>query len=534
MPRITSLCLATLLLSCAQRNPEFDVLIQGATLVDPATEELRQADLAVRGERIAAIGDLTGRTAKVIVLGTRLHLAPGFIDTHSHTAGALASADRSAAPALLYQGVTTVVVNPDGRSPLDLEQQRQELRAHGLGVNVALLIGHGSIREKVLGMEDRVPTAEELETMKGLVEQGMEAGAVGLSSGPFYAPGSFAETAELVALAAIAARYNGVYQSHIRDESNYSIGLEAAVEEVITVAEQAEVTGVVTHIKALGPPVWGRSQEVVAAIEKARKRGVSVFADQYPYPASATGLAAALVPRWAQAGGHEAFLERLEDDSGKARIVAAMAENLARRGGAERIQFQQAGTHEDLEGKTLAAVAEKNGLEAIDQALLLLRDGEVQIISFNMSDNDVERFMAQPWTMTASDGAYPSWGEGMPHPRSFGTFPRRLRRYSLDKEVLPLARTVRSMTTLPAEVYGLSGRGVLEVGAFADLVLFDSQQIEDKATFEEPYQLADGIRLVLVNGELAHSHGGGMPRVNEAEPSPTLAGRILTRAPAGN
>ena len=512
---------------CAPRSePDFDLLISGATLIDPGGSSVAVRDLAVAGDRIAAIGDLAGKTAQIEIDGSGLHLAPGFIDSHSHTADALIASDRSGAEALLYQGITTVVINPDGHGPIDLVQQRQELLEHPLGINVAQMIGHGSVRREVLGMEDRAPNEDEMAAMAQLVRDAMNEGAFGLSSGPFYAPGSYSETDELVALARVAGDFGGVYQSHIRDESNYTIGLEAAVTEVITVAEQADVTGIVTHIKALGPPVWGSSETIVDSIEAARARGIRVFADQYPYPASATGLGAALVPRWAQADGHDAFRSRLGEPEQRRRIVSEMHQNLARRGGADRIQFRHVPGRSELEGQTLAAVAGQAQIDPVDLSLQLLSSpdgrGDVGIVSFNMNENDVETFMAQPWTMTASDGAYPVWGEGVPHPRGFGTFPRRIRRYSLDKPVLPLPDTIRSMTSLPAEVFGLDQRGVLAVGAFADLVLFDLERLRDTATFEEPYQLAEGVVLVLVNGQPALSETGDQPL--------SLAGLVLSRS----
>src|SRR5690606_6005485 len=228
---------------------------------------------------------------------------PGFIDVHSHAGPGLATRELSGARPLLAQGITTVFVNPDGGGPVDLVQQRRDLLEHGLGVNVALMVPHGSVRRAVLGMEDRAPTPEELERMKALVREGMEAGAFGLSSGPYYAPGSFADTEELIALARIAAEHGGVYTSHIRDEADYTIGVVAAVDEVIRVAREAGLPGIVTHAKVLGPRVWGYSGAVVKRIQRARDAGIEVFADQYPYEASSTSLAAALLPRWAQAGG---------------------------------------------------------------------------------------------------------------------------------------------------------------------------------------------------------------------------------------
>src|SRR5690606_37251087 len=370
----------------------------------------------------------------------------GFIDAHSHAGGALATPELSAAVPLLRQGLTTVLVNPDGGGPTDLVRQRAALEKDGLGLNVGLLVPHGSVREAVLGYEDRAPTPAELERMRALVRAGMEAGAFGLSSGPFYAPGSYSDTEELVALARVAAEFGGAYTSHIRDESDYSIGLIAAVDEVITVAREADLPGVVTHVKALGPRVWGFGAAIVHRIDRAREQGVQVYADQYPYEASSTGLDAALVPRWAQAAGRDSLDARLADPETRARIRAEMAENLDRRGGADRIMFRRFADDPSIEGRTLAELAREQGRDPLDTAIDLVKGGGPGIISFNMHEDDIRTLMVQPWTMTASDGSLVPMGEGVPHPRSYGTFPRKLRRYALDEGVVDLAAAVRSMT----------------------------------------------------------------------------------------
>lgn len=489
----------------------FDVLIRGGRVLDGTGNPWVHADIGIRGSRIAAIGHLAGATATTVVQAGGRYVAPGFIDTHSHAGGALATPELSAAHALLAQGLTTVFVNPDGGGSVDLVAQRRALGANGLGVNVALMVPHGSVRGAVIGAADRAPTAAELTRMEGLVQAGMEAGAFALSSGPFYAPGSFAKTDELVALARVAARFGAPYQSHIRDESDYTIGLLAAVEEVITVAREAGTRGVVTHIKALGPNVWGFSEAIVQRVERARAAGIEVFADQYPYEASSTSLAAALVPRWAQAGGDTAFRRRLAVPPERARIVAEMHDNLARRGGAERIQVASYRPDRTVEGRTLAQVAAAAGTGAVETALALLDKGGVSIVSFNMHDRDIERLMQQPWTMTSSDGDLTRMGAGVPHPRGNGAFARKIRRYVVDEEVVGLADAIRSMTSLPATVYRMADRGVLREGAVADIVVFDLAEVRDMATYENPHQMATGMVHVLVGGNLAWHDGKATP-----------------------
>lgn len=485
-----------------------DLIFRNARILDGHGNPWVLGDVAIRGDRIVAVGQLgaTWQGTREID-GTGHYLAPGFIDVHSHAAEGLTDPVRSAALPMVYQGVTTVFLNPDGGGPIDLEAQRAELLADGLGINAALLIGHGSLRSAVMGMEDRAATPQELASMVEGVRQAMQAGAFGLSSGPFYAPGSFAETAELVALAREAARWGGVYTSHIRDESDYSIGLVAAVDEVIEIAREAQIRSIITHVKALGPRVWGFSGAVVRRVERARAEGLEVFADQYPYTASATSLSAALIPRWAQEGGTAAMRTRFEDPEVRPRLLAEIAENLDRRGGAHRIQFRQHRPDPSIEGQTLDAVAQQRGLDVLDTTLELLTEGSPGIVSFNMDDEDLATFMRQSWTMASSDGEFPVWQEGVPHPRAYGSFARRLGHYTRDLGVLSLEEAIRGMTSLPALVHRMEDRGSIRVGAVADLVVFDLDAIHDPASFTDPHQYAQGMQYVLVNGQIVLDAG---------------------------
>jgi N-acyl-D-amino-acid deacylase len=357
-----------------------------------------------------------------------------------------------------------------------------------------------------------------------LVKAGMEVGAFGLSSGTFYAPASFSNNDELIALAEVVAQFGGAYNSHIRDESNYSIGLQAAVAEVIEVAEQAKIPGVITHIKALGPPVWGMAEAVVAQIRAARLSGVQVYTDQYPYLASQTSLAAALLPRWAFEGGREAMLRRFNDPEDKTRLLADMQTSLDRRGGADRIQFSRSAETPQAIGLTLEIWARQTEQSVLDAVIELLRDGNPGIVSFNMNPDDVAVFMRAPWNMTASDGSYPVWGVGAPHPRAFGSFPRKIHQYVNEDPVVTLEDAIRSMTSLPAQVYRFKERGLLKVGFIADVVAFDFNEIEDHATFTAPWQLSSGVHHVLIGGEFALKDGQVLePRW----------GRLLDRGIAG-
>ena len=521
--RAPALALVLPLVADAQPAPAaaaYDVLLRGGRVLDGSGNAWVRADVAIRGDRVVAVGDLRDATAATVLDVAGRYVAPGFVDTHSHAGPALETERLSGARQLLAQGITTVFVNPDGGGRVDLAAQRAALERARVGVNVALMVPHGGVRAAVLGQADRAPTAEELARMEALVQRGMDEGAFAMSSGPFYAPGSFARTDELVALARVGARHGAPYQSHIRDESDYTIGLLAAVEEVITVAREAGTRGVVTHVKALGPNVWGFSAAIAERVERARGQGVEVFADQYPYEASQTSLDAALVPRWAQAGGGDSLRARLADAATRERIVGEMRDNLARRGGADRIQIGSYRPDTTVEGMTLAEIATARGLEPVEAALALLARGGAGIVSFNMHDDDIARLMRQPWTMTASDGALVAAGDGVPHPRGNGAFARKLRKYVVEDRVVGLADAVRSMTSLPATVYRVPDRGVLRPGAFADVVVFDLASVRDRATYEDPHHVAEGMVHVLVNGRFA---------IRDGAFTDERAGRVLRR-----
>lgn len=497
------------------------VLLRGGRVLDGSGNPWFRADVLISHGRIQRVGvveedALPAGTETLNLAG--LTVLPGFIDPHSHAASGLADPALRAGEPLIRQGITTVMVNPDGGGPADLAAQRAELEAGGVGVQVALMIGHGAVRREVLGMEARPPNAEESERMAELVRAGMEAGAFGMTGGLYYAPGSYAENDEVVRLAAEIAPF-GAFVSHIRDESDYNIGLVAAVEEVIEVAEAQGIRGVVTHFKALGPPVWGLSREAVAAIEAARARGVEVFADQYPYEASGTSVTGALVPRWALAGETmegmpSPLAERLRNSEARARLRADMLIALERRGGASTLLLSRHRADTTLEGRRLDDLAEEWGLEPVDAALRLLEAGGAGLVSFNMSEEDIAHIMEQEWTMGSSDGGLVPAGEGRPHPRFYGAFPRRIARYARERGVLTVAEAVRGMTSLPATVFRLDDRGRIAPGMIADVLAVDLDSFRDAATYENPHALAEGIVHALVNGVFVlrdGEHTGALP-----------------------
>ena len=344
--------------------------------------------------------------------------------------------------------------------------------------------------------------------MEDKIRAGMELGAFGFSSGPFYVPGKYSKTEEIVALAKVAAEYPGAfYTSHIRDEASYDVGVVAAVDEVIAIARAAKIPGVVTHIKCIGPNLWGQSKTIIEHINAARAEGVEIWADQYAYTASSTGLQAALVPGWAQEGGRAAQTERLSNPEQRGLIRREMLGNLERRAGPHNIMIARCQSDPSLEGMRLDDIAHARLQEPIDTAVDILIKGGAEILSFNMSEEDIEAFMRQPWTMTCTDGGLVELGSGSEHPRSYGAFPRKVRRYALDRKVLSLEQAIHSSTGLTAAVFGLKDRGVIRVGAYADVLVFDPAEVADIATYEKPHAYATGMSFVLINGQLAVADG---------------------------
>lgn len=498
----------------------FDLLIRDGRLLDGSGALPVRGDVGVREGRIAAIGDLGRAPAVRTIEAAGRLVTPGFIDVHSHAGEGLVRRGLQQGQPLLAQGITTIVANPDGGGPVDLARQREAFGVLGLGVNVGLLVGHGSVREAVLGAEPRAPSDEELDRMRALVRSGMEEGAFGLSSGLFYVPGQYASTDEVVALMQVVAEYGGLHTSHVRDEGNYSVGLVAAVDEIIEIAERTGTIGIVSHMKALGSDSWGLAGAAIARIDRARARGVRVFTDQYPYSASSTSLTGALVPGWAQAGGREAMLARFAAPATRSRVLADIRDNLRRRNGPEAIVLAQFGPDRRFEGQSLADVARTLDLPPEEAVVSLLERAGALIVSFNMADRDIEHIMRQPYTMTSSDGGLVFPTEGRPHPRSYGAFPRKIAHYVFERQVVGLDEAIRSMTGLAAQVFSLADRGVLREGAWADILVFDPADVRDTATYADPHRLAEGMSYVLVNGVLV---------VDEGRFTDRLPGQVLRR-----
>ncbi|MDO7844557.1 N-acyl-D-amino-acid deacylase family protein [Sphingomonas immobilis] len=495
-----TLLLAGLTLGTSAAPPKADgadLLIRGGT-VYPGGAAPFTGDVAVKGDRIVAVGPHLALRAARTIDAKGLIVAPGFIDPHTHMGPDLASPDakRRLVPAFLMQGVTTAFIGNDGGGEIDVAGTLASAKKWPVGINYATYIGFGSIRAKVIGAANRDPTPVEAAQMARLVRQGMLQGALGLSTGLFYAPQSFSKTPEVVALARVAGVCGGSYDSHIRDESSYTVGLAAAIDEAIAIGREGHIPVHISHIKALGVDVQGTAPAIIAKVAAARRAGQDVTADQYPYDASGTSLVASLVPLWAQDGGRAALLKRFDDVALAMKLRAGMVENLRKRGGAEKLLIVEGPS----KGRTLAEVAKAQGVNATEAAIAVIRQADPATVSFNQSEADIAAFMAQPWVMTGSDA---SGG----HPRVYGSFARKYAKYVVADKVISLRQFVDSSSALTADTFHLAGRGHLRAGAHADVVVFDPKTYADRATYEQPTLTASGVRTVLVNGVVAVDGG---------------------------
>jgi N-acyl-D-amino-acid deacylase len=492
-----------------------DLLIKSGTVVDGSGSDPVVGDVGIRGDRIVFTGD-SGKSrinAARTIDATGMVVAPGFIDPHTHTLEDLSDPNRKTNLSYLMQGVTTVITGNDGSSSFPIADTLQKWTAQGIGTNAGLYVGQGTIRGRVVGQDDVAPTPEQLARMKAMVAQALDEGAWGMSTGLYYAPGSYARTEEVIELAKVAAEKGGIYDSHMRDEGSYSIGLLGSIEETIRIGREAKITVHISHIKALGTDTWGKSTAAIELIRKARAEGIEVTADQYPYTASGSSVVAALVPRWAEAGGAKQLLRRIDDPADGPRIRSEMEQNLKRRNGADSILIT-GGRDKQLVGRTLAQVSSGWKKSPVEAALTIIKSqGDASIASFNMNEQDIENFMRQDWVMTGSDGS-------AGHPRKYGTFPRKLRVYVYDKKLITLPFAIRASSALTAQMLRIPERGMLRAGYFADVIVYDPKTIRDAATYEHPQVLAEGMRYVILNGKVA---------VEEGKYTGALAGRALKK-----
>jgi dihydroorotase/N-acyl-D-amino-acid deacylase len=492
----------------------YDLVLRGGRIVDGTGSPWYRADIALRGDAIVRIAPAIAEPATRVIELKGLVVAPGFIDIHTHARRGIF--DVPTADNYVRQGVTTLIEGPDGGSAVPLAPFLAKVAATRITPNFATFIGQGSIRSSVMGQVDRAATGEELDKMRALVRQGMEEGALGLSSGLFYVPGAFTPTAEVVELAKVAGRMGGMYISHMRDEASKVLD---SVRETITIGEQGGLPTQVTHHKVVGKKYWGRSVESLKLIDEARARGVDATIDQYPYTASATSITAALLPAWAQEGGRESVLNRLKDPAVRARVKAETVAIIRdERGGGDpkNVVVSSCQFDPSLAGKDLGQITKDRGLavtleNAAETALWIVEQGGAQGIFHAINEDDLQRILVHPATMIASDGEIPIFGRNHPHPRSYGTFARVLGVYVREKKLLPLETAVQKMSALPAQRLGLADRGVLRPGLKADIVVFDPTRVRDLATFDKPHAYAEGVTQVLVNGEVVFENGAMTP-----------------------
>jgi N-acyl-D-amino-acid deacylase len=505
--------------SIAQESIGADILLKNGTIYDGSGKAAVRGDVAIRGNRILAVGKFRGGTVNMQLDCKGLVIAPGFIDLHNHSDRQVISPKTRGNVNYLMQGCTTVLTGNCGSGPVDVVEYYKQIDAAGAGTNVAHLLPQGSLRDFVMATADRAPTTDELKRMKRLTVKAMQDGAWGMSTGLIYVPSSYAKTDELVAIAKVIAKHDGIYASHIRNEN---VQLLSAVEEAMQIGRQAGLPVHISHFKSSGRDSWGLVRQAAEMIEKARQSGLTVTADQYPYIASSTSLEATLIPTWARSGGRKKLIERFNDPKLSKRIRNAMTENLVKRNGGEAIRIASYSKRQDWVGKNLVRIATAEKITPLQLAEQISRNGGAAIVNFSMNEDDVRHIMQIKWVATASDGGAKIPGPDRPHPRSYGTFARKIGHYSLREKVLPLEQAIRSGSGLPADILGMKNRGYLKKGMFADVLVFDPQVFIDTATFDNPHHYSLGAKYVFVNGQ---------PAVFNGHPTGALAGKALKHRP---
>jgi N-acyl-D-amino-acid deacylase len=511
--RLSSLliiAITVLFVACSKSDEpdRVDILITGGSVFTGDSDKLMQLELGISQNKIVYLGKEFNGEADRIISAEGLVISPGFIDMHTHLDPLMNIPD---AKSHLMQGVTTALGGPDGGGFWPFVENMDSVDQLDLGLNVAYLVGHNRIRNSVMGMDNRAPTDTELAEMLEQVAIAMDAGAYGISTGLKYLPGAFSEVDEVIELSKIASAKGGIYTSHLREEG---LGLIDGVHEAIIIGREANIPIVLTHHKAIGMPAWGQSKVTLAMVDSARKLGIDVMLDQYPYTASYTGISV-LIPAWARAGGQDAFIERTEIPQLKDSILAGIEFNILNdRGGGDLKRVQLAKTPWDptLSGKTLEDWAVREGLvpNAENGAILVMQaqvSGGGTAIYHAMDEADVERIMQHPMTMIGSDGRLTNLDVGWPHPRWYGTFPRVLGTYVREKKVLDLPTALHKMTTMPANRLGFPDRGYIKEGYVADITIFDPETIQDNSKFTDPHHYPTGVEYVLVNGQVALENG---------------------------
>jgi len=527
----------------AGQTADYDIIIRNGRVVDGSGNAWYRADIGIRDGRIARIApniqEREGATAGRVIDAQGWVVAPGFIDGHMHLEEAITR--RPTADNLVADGVTTVVTGNCGGSEEDIEKFFADLKESGIGVNLATLVGHNTVRRAVMGRENRAATPEELARMEALVATAMEAGALGLSTGLIYVPGTYAPTEEIVALARVARGYGGIYATHMRNEGEKVL---EAMEEALRIAREADLPLEIAHFKVSNKRFWGLSKEMLARLERARAEGIDVTVDQYPYTASSTGLES-LLPAWALAGAgegreaaREALQQRLADKVQRKKIADEMYERIRKVEGQKHLDWAvvaSASWDETLVGKNIRQINREwkrkdNLRQEIETVLDMCAQGGAGMVYHKMAEKDVARIMAYEFTMVGRDGGVPELGRGKPHPRNYGTAARVLGRYVREQKLLRLEEAVRKLTSAAAQRFGFQERGLLREGLWADIVVFDPATVGDAATFAEPHQYSRGIHYVLVNGVLVVAAG----KLTGARPGKILYGPGVRRVVSSN
>lgn len=496
-------------ISTQAMSQSFDLVILDGKIIDGTGNSWYYGDVGIRNGKIVSIGKLSNAQTKYVIPAAGLIVAPGFVDVHTHIEGG--EFTTPTADNFIYDGVTSVITGNCGGSNLDMAAYFKRLDSAKISINVASLIGHNTVRRAVMGDLQRDPTSEEQMKMQELVEKAMKEGAVGLSTGLIYVPGTYSKTPEVVGLAKASSKFNGVYASHIRDEGDY---VTAAVNEAISIGREAKMPVEISHFKVTYKPNWGRSTETIGLVEKARLEGIDVTVDQYPYVASSTTLDTT-VPTWVFGGGRDSLKARINDPAMRMKIKKEMVDGLKKK---QLKSFSYAVVaryppDSTLNGKNISEINLLKGRKAkpMEEAETILEMvgaiNRTQMVFFSMDEKDLIRILQYPFNMIASDAGIAKFGSGMPHPRAYGTNARVLGRYVNELKVIRMEEAIRRMTSLPAQKFNLRDRGLIREGMAADILVFDEKTVGDAATFTNPHTYSKGFKYVIVNGEITIDNG---------------------------